>query len=105
MLRSFLLLTIPCLLTRLYADQVGAVMQQKMVKQPIITDAEIAKTERYNRDIQARGYRPWVTVRQSHTYGQGQIVFSHKTGREHHLLSRGERLPFFCLEHDPRARS
>ena len=76
-------------------------MKLKMVKQPIITDAEIAKTERYNRDIQARGYRAWVTVRQSHTYGQGQIVFSHKTGREHHLLSRGERLPFFCLEYDP----
>lgn len=76
-------------------------MKQKMVKQPIITDAEIAKIERYNRDIQARGYRPWVTVRQSHTYGQGQIVYSHKTKREHHLLSRGERLPFFHFEHDP----
>ncbi len=86
MLRSFLLLTIPCLLTRLYASQIGAVMKQKMVKQPIITDAEIAKTERYNRDIQAWGYRPWVTVRQSHTHGQGQIVYSHKTKREHHLL-------------------
>ncbi|MFQ2920387.1 hypothetical protein ACK3YF_14290 [Aeromonas allosaccharophila] len=70
-------------------------MKQKMVKQPIITDAEIAKTERYNRDIQAWGYRPWVTVRQSHTHGQGQIVYSHKTKREHHLLSRGERRPFF----------
>lgn len=75
-------------------------MQQKTVQQPIVTDAEIAKTARYNRDIKASGYRPWVTVRQSHTYGQGQIVFSHKTGREHHLLSRGERLPFFAFEHD-----
>ncbi len=76
-------------------------MKQKMVKQPIITDAEIAKTERYNRDIQAWGYRPWVTVRQSHTHGQGQIVYSHKTKREHHLLRRGERRPFFYFEHDP----
>lgn len=76
-------------------------MQQKTVQQPIVTDAEIAKTERYNRSIQARGYRPWVTVRQSHTYGQGQIVYSHKTRREHHLLSRGERAPFFYFERDP----
>ncbi|HEH9398736.1 TPA: Tn7 transposase TnsA N-terminal domain-containing protein [Aeromonas sobria] len=76
-------------------------MPERIVRQPIITDAEIAKTERYNRDIQARGYRPWVTVRQSHTHGQGQIVFSHKTGREHHLLSRGERQPFFYFERDP----
>ncbi|HIC8799583.1 TnsA endonuclease N-terminal domain-containing protein [Aeromonas veronii] len=76
-------------------------MQQKTVQQPIVTDAEIAKTARYNRDIKASGYRPWVTVRQSHTYGQGQIVYSHKTRREHHLLSRGERAPFFYFERDP----
>lgn len=38
-------------------------MQQKTVQQPIVTDAEIAKTARYNRDIKASGYRPWVTVR------------------------------------------
>ncbi|MFQ1877368.1 TnsA endonuclease N-terminal domain-containing protein [Aeromonas veronii] len=76
-------------------------MQQKTVQQPIVTDAEIAKTARYNRDIKASGYRPWVTVRQSHTYGQGQIVYSHKTKREHHLLSRGERAPFFYFERDP----
>lgn len=75
-------------------------MKIKPVKQPIITDAEIAKTQRYNRDVKSGGYRPWVTVRQSHTYGQGQVVYSHKTKREHHLLSRGERLPFFYLEHD-----
>ncbi|MFM5687777.1 TnsA endonuclease N-terminal domain-containing protein, partial [Aeromonas caviae] len=54
-----------------------------------------------NREIKASGYRPWVTVRQSHTYGQGQIVYSHKTRREHHLLSRGERAPFFYFERDP----
>ena len=81
-------------------------MQQKTVQQPIVTDAEIAKTARYNRDIKASGYRPWVTVRQSHTYGQGQIVYSHKTRREHHLLSRGERAPFFYLiTHDPQPAS
>ncbi len=33
-------------------------MQQKTVQQPIVTDAEIAKTERYNRSIQARGIGP-----------------------------------------------
>ncbi|TFF76255.1 transposase [Aeromonas taiwanensis] len=76
-------------------------MKNQRVKQPVITDAEISKVERYARDIKAGGYRPWVTVRQSHTHGQGQIVHSYKTGREHHLLSRGERLPFFAFEHDP----
>jgi len=74
-------------------------MIRRKLKQPIITDSELNKIEKYNKDIKS-GYRPWVTVRQSHTHGQGHIVHSAKTGREHHLLSRGERLPFFMFERD-----
>lgn len=75
-------------------------MKLKPVKQPIITLAEINKITRYIRQVNQNGYRPWVTVRQSHTYGQGHIIHSHKTDRPHHLLSRGERLPFFIFERD-----
>ncbi|RTE66115.1 transposase [Amphritea opalescens] len=75
-------------------------MKNKQVKQPVITDSELNKIKKYQRTVKKNGFRPWVTVRQSHTYGQGQIIFSHKTGRLHHLLSRGERLPFFMFESD-----
>ncbi|QOL25670.1 TnsA endonuclease N-terminal domain-containing protein [Thalassotalea sp. LPB0316] len=73
---------------------------RKSVTQPIITKQERDKTERYLRRIKAEGYRPWVTVRQSHSIGQGQIIHSHKTGRTHHFLSRGELEPFFHFEHE-----
>jgi len=68
------------------------------VKQPIITQKEKNKIERYIALVKKEGYRPFVTVRQSHTIGQGQIIYSHKTNRTHHFLSRGELVPFFHFE-------
>lgn len=73
---------------------------KKSVKQPLITQTEINKMDNFNRDIKKNGYRPWVKVRGSHTHGQGHIIHSFKTNRNHHLLSRGERLPFFMFEQD-----
>lgn len=70
----------------------------KTLKQPILTQSEVTKLKSYERDISINGYRPWVTVRGSHTHGQGHIIHSPKFGRQHHLLSRGERLPFFFFE-------
>lgn len=70
------------------------------IKQPIITQSEISKTKRYASKVEKNGYRPWVTVRQSRTHGQGQIIDSYKTGRLHHLLSRGELRAFLHLERD-----
>jgi len=70
----------------------------KKVTQPIITQKEKNKIERYLALVKKEGYRPFVTVRQSHTIGQGQIIYSHETGRTHHLLSRGELVPFFHFE-------
>lgn len=68
------------------------------VTQPIITQKEKNKIVRYHALIKKEGYRPFVTVRQSHTIGQGQIIYSYETGRTHHFLSRGELLPFFHFE-------
>lgn len=68
------------------------------VTQPIITQKEKSKMERYIALVKKEGYRPFVTVRQSHTIGQGQIIYSHKTKRVHHFLSRGELVPFFHFE-------
>ena len=68
------------------------------VTQPIITQKEKNKIERYLALVKKEGYRPFVTVRQSHTIGQGQIIYSHETGRTHHFLSRGEIVPFFHFE-------
>jgi hypothetical protein len=73
---------------------------KKTVKQPIITQSELTKSENYQKEVIKSGYRPWVTVRASRTYGQGHIIHSARFGREHHLLSRGERLPFFFFERD-----
>lgn len=68
------------------------------MKQPHITQTEVNKIERYFKHIKKWGYRPWVTVRSSHTYGQGQILNSRHTNRAHHLLSRGELNLFLKLE-------
>ncbi|CAH1589362.1 TnsA endonuclease N-terminal domain-containing protein [Vibrio rotiferianus] len=73
----------------------------KPVKQPIITEKERNQITKYLRMVKKLGYRPWVTVRQSHTIGQGQVAYSWKTKRTHHLLGRGELQPFFHFEHDP----
>lgn len=74
---------------------------EKIVKQPSITQVEKNKIARYLNETKKRGYRPWVTVRQSHTIGQGQVIYSWKTKRSHHFLSRGELIPFFHFEHNP----
>ena len=76
-------------------------MRSKMklpVIQPIVTQKEKNKIERYLALVKKEGYRPFVTVRQSHTIGQGQIIYSPKTNRTHHFLSRGELIPFFHFE-------
>lgn len=74
----------------------------KKLTQPTITQPELNRIEKYLREVKKNGYRPWVTVRQSHTIGQGQIVYSWKTKRDHHLLSRGELMPFLWFEQDPK---
>lgn len=73
----------------------------KTIKQPKIVQSTINRIDSYTKDVQKFGYKPWVNVRQSDTYGQGQEFISHKTGRVHSLLSRGERPTFFYLERDP----
>lgn len=73
----------------------------KIIIQPEITKSELKKIAKYNKIVKANGYCPWVTVRQSDTFGQGQVIYSTLTDREHHLLSRGERAPFFKFESNP----
>ncbi|MCH1929545.1 TnsA endonuclease N-terminal domain-containing protein [Shewanella sp. A25] len=80
-------------------------MPNKIVTQPIITERERSKINRYYARVKKQGYRPWVTVRQSHSIGQGQIIYSHKTQRTHHFLSRGELQPFFHFEADSRVKN
>ena len=73
----------------------------KIVNQPQIVKSTESKIRRYLKAVEKFGYKPWVNVRQSNTYGQGHEFLSHKTGRVHSLLSRGERPTFFYLERDP----
>lgn len=73
----------------------------KIIKQPQITQTLLNRIDRYTSDVHKNGYKPWVNVRQSDTYGQGQEFYCHKTGQVHSLLSRGERPIFFFLERDP----
>ncbi|MEE1673713.1 TnsA endonuclease N-terminal domain-containing protein [Agarivorans aestuarii] len=73
-------------------------MKTKTVIQPIITKREREKIERYLRRVKKEGYRPWETVRSSHTIGQGQIIINPSLDRVHHFLSRGESNPFFHFE-------
>lgn len=70
----------------------------KTVKQPEITQKELNKTARFYADVEKNGYRPWNTIRQSHTYGQGQEILSRLSDRTHHLYSRGERQMFVLVE-------
>jgi hypothetical protein len=73
----------------------------KIIKQPQITQTLLNRIDRYTSDVNKNEYKPWVNVRQSDTYGQGQEFYCHKTNRVHSLLSRGERPIFFFLERDP----
>lgn len=74
---------------------------KKAVKQPTITKSELDKIDRYKKERQTSSlYGPWVTVRQSNTHGQGQILTSHKAKHVVHLLSIGELHTFLKLEHD-----
>ncbi len=76
-------------------------MNISTVKQPIITQSERNKIKNYQKKLTSRNYTPWVTVRQSRTHGQGQILTSHKADHAVHLLSLGELNVFLKLEHDP----
>ena len=73
----------------------------KILQQPQITQAEINSIERYHKDVSENGYRPWKTVRQSNTHGQGQEIWSHVSDRGVHLYSRGERGLFVVIERLP----
>ncbi len=73
----------------------------KTLKQPQIVQSELNSINKYYDKVAKFGYQPWKTVRQSNTYGQGQEIYSYLTNRTHHLYSRGERAPFFALEHHP----
>jgi len=73
----------------------------KTIKQPKILQSELNKISRYVKEVSKFGYKPWVNVRQSHTYGQGHEIYCHKTQKTHCLLSRGERPIFFELERNP----
>lgn len=72
----------------------------KIIKQPIATKKELDKINRYHSRVKKSGYVPWVTVRQSHSIGQGQIVINSKLDRALHFLSRGELQPYFHFEHN-----
>jgi hypothetical protein len=43
-------------------------------------------------------YTPWVFVTDLYSQGRTHELYSHKTGRQHQLLSDGERDAFFLLE-------
>jgi len=72
----------------------------RTIMQPIATKKEREKINRYHSRVKKSGYVPWVTVRQSHSIGQGQIVINSKLDRALHFLSRGELQPYFHFEHN-----
>ena len=74
----------------------------KAVKQPIITQQELTKIEKYQKKLKDEGrYSPWTTARRSSSHGQGQILISHKADHEVHLLSLGELGVFLTEEANP----
>lgn len=73
----------------------------KTVKQPEFTQKELNKIIAYHNDVEKYGYKPWNTIRQSHTYGQGQEILNRFNDRTIHLYSRGERQLFVLLEAMP----
>ena len=73
----------------------------KIITQPKITKKELNKIIKYNADVEQSGYRPWNTIRQSGTFGQGQEMWSRLSDRTHHLYSRGERSNFVVVESLP----
>lgn len=73
----------------------------KTVKQPEITQKELNKIKSYHKDVEEYGYKPWNTIRQSHTYGQGQEILNRLDDRTIHLYSRGERQLFVLIEAMP----
>ncbi|QSX34467.1 TnsA endonuclease N-terminal domain-containing protein [Shewanella avicenniae] len=71
----------------------------KNVIQPEINKSELNKIESYTAKLKReKNYKPWLTARNSHTYGQAQVISSVKFGRVHHFLSRGEAAAFFHFE-------
>ncbi|WP_404391380.1 TnsA endonuclease N-terminal domain-containing protein [Pseudoalteromonas phenolica] len=73
----------------------------KTIKQPEITQKELNRIIAYHDDVEKYGYKPWNTIRQSHTYGQGQEILNRFNDRTIHLYSRGERQLFVLLEAMP----
>ena len=73
----------------------------KTVKQPEFTQKELNKIITYHNEVEKYGYKPWNTIRQSHTYGQGQEILNRFNDRTIHLYSRGERQLFVLLEAMP----
>ncbi|RYV01886.1 transposase [Shewanella sp. OPT22] len=73
----------------------------KTVIQPEITQKELNKISKYCAEVEKNGYMPWNTIRQSHTFGQGQEITSRLSDRTYHLYSRGERQLFVLLEAMP----
>lgn len=45
-----------------------------------------------------KDYMPWLTVQEVSSSGRSHRIYSHKTGRVHHLLSDLELAFFLCLE-------
>ena len=64
-----------------------------------------AKVQRYI--AQGRGvatgdkYIPWLKITDVPSIGRSHRIYSHKTGRIHHLLSDGEWKTFLKFEFDP----
>lgn len=53
---------------------------------------------RWVNDISTGPYRPYLTVRSFNSAGTCSIIWSRKTGRNHHLLSQGELRAFIFIE-------
>ncbi|WP_182375317.1 TnsA endonuclease N-terminal domain-containing protein [Pseudomonas putida] len=74
----------------------------RRVSSRIMTDEKIEKRIKAGFGEGTREhYKPWIRVRDVPSKGSSYIVPGVKTGRPHHLLSKGEYYSFLIYENDP----
>ena len=68
----------------------------------VLTEKQIIKRIKEGRGSgRLSSYKPWLYVNEVPSKGRSQRVYSHLTGRIHHVLSDLEFAVFLLLDHNP----
>ena len=67
----------------------------------VLTEKQIIKRIKEGRGVgKLSNYKPWLYVDEVPSKGRSQRVYSHLTGRVHHVLSDLEFAVFLLLDHN-----